>query len=91
MRDAHLHSATPLHRAVAEGHTAVVKLLLEKFAGTELAHWFPSSPGTDSADVDVKDSRGETPLHTAAYRGDVVLARMLLEKGTWLCERPCSG
>lgn len=28
-----LDLATPLHRAVAEGHTAVVKLLLENFAG----------------------------------------------------------
>ena len=54
---------TPLSRAAASGHEAVVKLLLE----------------TEKVDVNSKDSYGRTPLSWAAGNGHEAVVKLLLE------------
>ncbi|KAL5585678.1 hypothetical protein FOVSG1_013370 [Fusarium oxysporum f. sp. vasinfectum] len=57
---------TPLSYAAAQGHEAVVKLLL----------------ATDKIDADSKDIRGRTPLSFAAGRGHEAVVKLLLTDST---------
>jgi ankyrin repeat protein len=63
------YGRTPLSWAAANGHEAVVKLLVEKGAEMETKD---------------KDSSGQTPLSWAASRGHEAVVKLLLEKGAEL-------
>jgi len=55
---------TPLHTAAHEGHTEVVKLLLEKNADVNVGCAYDS---------------GLTPLHLAAFNGYTEVVKLLLD------------
>ena len=55
---------TPLSRAAAEGHTAVVKLLLER----------------DDVEADCQDEYASTPLSWAAGNGHTAIVKLLLDR-----------
>lgn len=64
------HKRTPLHLASAEGHTEIVKVLLEANKDMCLA----------------KDEEGKIPLHYAAMRGRIEVIRLLIiacRKSIW--------
>jgi ankyrin repeat protein len=91
------YGRTPLSWAAAEGHAAVVQLLLEKSADlgardeegrTPLS--FAAQRGNHSvvqlllekgANIESKDDQIRTPLSWAAVEGHVAVVRLLLEKG----------
>jgi hypothetical protein len=58
---------TALHYAAANGHSDIVKLLLELL--------------TNSMDIDCKNSEGSTPLHWAALNGQVECVQLLANAG----------
>jgi hypothetical protein len=59
--------ATPLHRAVENGHRAVAEFLQKN--------------EVDPADPDARDDEGLTPLHAAVRLENPAIARLLLERG----------
>lgn len=88
---------SPLHRAIAGGHTAVARVLMLAGAGVSLLdsdnrsalHYalrgghrvLAGDVMIAGADVNAKDSRGETPLHIAAAAGDGQSVCTLLRRG----------
>jgi hypothetical protein len=91
---------TGLYLAAANGHEAVVKLLLEKGAELEsknkngqtplsLAAWRGNEAMVKlllekSAELESKNKNGQTPLSLAASRGSEAVVKLLLEKGAEL-------
>lgn len=66
---------TPLHAAIEEGHTEVVRLLIETGADKNQA-----TPDDD-----------ETPLHLAARKGHLEIVRVLVEAGADKSAAACDG
>ena len=87
----------PLHVAVKEGKTGIVRLLLRKGAGVNIEDAIGSTPLHKAAfygraaalkalleagaEPNVKDSGGRTPLHHAVSRGARELTQELLKHG----------
>jgi ankyrin repeat protein len=74
---------TPLHAAVERNHVDVVKLLLQTLRsrsdlGTTSG---PGPGGTRIADVNARNSSGQTPLHIAVLQDYDDLVMLLLEAG----------
>ncbi|KAG4432770.1 hypothetical protein IFR05_011753 [Cadophora sp. M221] len=100
-------SQTPLSWAAANGHEAVVKLLLEKGAELETSSSsgrtplsFAAARGHEAvvklllekgAELETLDSYGRTPLSYAAARGHEAVVKLLLEKGAELETSSSSG
>ncbi|KAF1778921.1 Ankyrin repeat-containing domain [Phytophthora cactorum] len=90
------HQQTPLHIASRKGHSAVVELLLQHNAASNLpdeegntALHYASNIETvevllNSAfrtNANIPNRRGRTPLHIAAARGDVAVVAYLIRHG----------
>jgi len=90
------HQQTPLHIASRKGHSAVVQLLLEHSAASNL----PDEEGNTAlhyaanietvevllnsafrTNANIPNRRGRTPLHVAAARGDVAVVAYLIRHG----------
>lgn len=78
---------TPLHAAVERNHVAVVELLLQtsrsrsESGTTSGSGRGPHGTGTRIADVNARNSSGQTPLHIAVLQDHVDLVTLLLESG----------
>ncbi|CAI7591974.1 unnamed protein product [Penicillium pancosmium] len=76
---------TPLHAAVERNHVDVVKLLLQaSWARSGLNPGPGTGPGpggTRIADVNARNTSGQTPLHIAVLQDHVDLVMLLLESG----------
>jgi ankyrin repeat protein len=99
--------ALPIYKACANGHEAVVDILLLHHAKLNVGH----SDGKTAlhlaveeglrpiaemllragADASIADLRGTTPLHIAAARGDVAMVDLLLEHGAKRSKRDKRG
>lgn len=73
------HGEIPLHLAGAQGHVAVLKVLL------------PDASPAAAALANLADCAGRMPLIHAAERGHVPTARMLLERGAAVDARDAAG
>jgi ankyrin repeat protein len=84
---------TPLSYAAANGHSTVVKLLLEIGKVRADEHWISRTPWplslllTSKVCVDRRDSKGRTPLSYAAANGHASVVKLLLETGKVRAER----
>lgn len=89
--------SSPLHRAVENGHSAVIRKLVQLGADVEQVDSLGRTPLflaierddlhcarellEANAHVDKAESRGWTPLHAAAESGNLNITRMLLNSG----------
>ncbi|GAP83288.1 putative ankyrin repeat domain-containing protein 29-like [Rosellinia necatrix] len=83
--------------AAIGGHTAIIKLLLEKGADIDLSHRYSGTPLCIAAEnghvavvklllkrgarIDLGDKFGDTPLYVAAKNGHAAVVKLLLKKG----------
>jgi ankyrin repeat protein len=88
---------TPLSLAAAQGHEAIVKLLLENGAEIEAKDKYGQTALSQAcrggheaviklllkneADIEAKDKYGQTPLSQTAEEGHEAIVKLLLEKG----------
>ena len=86
-----------LHEAASEGHTGIVRLLVEAGADVNAVTGGGNTPLhmacynghveaarcllSRGAEVGTKHSTGNTPLHVAAWRGHLPVVRLLIEEG----------
>ncbi len=88
---------TPLHYAVLNNHSEIVKVLLEHNADANARNWLEETPLhlaaekgfikivrlllSYAADVNARDTSGETPLHKAARSGHFNVVKELVSYG----------
>ena len=91
---------TPLHHAAAQGHTDIVRLLLDQGASVDVEDIQKVAPLQDAsrkghtsvvtallaegANAATKDATGRTAIHHAARAGDIKAVKMLVAGGTRL-------
>lgn len=90
------HQQTPLHIASRKGHNAVVELLLQHNAASNLPDEEGNTALHHAANIEtvevllnsafrtnanIPNRRGRTPLHIAAARGDVAVVAYLIRHG----------
>jgi ankyrin repeat protein len=99
------HGYTPLLWAAADGHEAVVKLLLDRGAATETRsdHFEGSLPQLNEAsgphdgayylkvEEKLKREKGWTALLSAAARGHQAVVKLLLDRGASVQTKSASG
>ncbi|CAF0887601.1 unnamed protein product [Adineta ricciae] len=100
-------SNTALHISAAEGHSSIIKLLLEQGCDLRAKNIISSLPIHCAAErgrynsvrtlieqhsqIDPNDKNGQTPLHLAARNGHSDVVKLLLKNGAQINKRTTNG